>query len=321
MSRAASPGEIIATGPLAGGLDYLAPEQIEGDALGGAADLYSLACTGFELLCGTPPFGQDQGLTVLYAQLYAPPPPAAERRPDLPAAVDNVLARALAKDPADRYASCGEFAEELRAALGIPSGASRASRSGPGIPRGPVVVGAGAGTPRPPEAGPGAARAPAVGPDQDPDGHGGSGGADRDRPRRFSAVRILVLAAIVAAIGSRRHRSGHVGPVEGGPADCDLARCRLGSASFIGASFIGARIAPACCGASSGLAAGGRGEQSAGLQRSDPEGAAARSQPGQICGTDLSSAASVIQDVVNQRSAQYDQASALPVSLCPAARR
>ena len=143
MSRAASPGEIIATGPLAGGLDYLAPEQLEGDALGGAADLYSLACTGFELLSGTPPFGQDQGLTVLYAQLYAPPPPAAERRPDLPAAVDNVLARALAKDPAGRYATCGEFAEELRGALGIPSGASRASRSGRGIPRGPVVVGAG----------------------------------------------------------------------------------------------------------------------------------------------------------------------------------
>ena len=143
MSREASPGEIIATGPLAGGLDYLAPEQIEGDTLGGATDLYSLACTGFELLCGTPPFGQDQGLTVLYAQLYAPPPPAAAQRPDLPGAVDNVLARALAKDPADRYASCGEFAEELRAALGIPSGASHASRPGPGIPRGPVVVGAG----------------------------------------------------------------------------------------------------------------------------------------------------------------------------------
>ena len=151
MSRAASPGEIIATGQLAGRLDYLAPEQINGDALDGAADLYSLACTGFELLCGTPPFGQDQGLTVLYAQLYAPPPPAAGRRPDLPAAVDEVLARALAKDPADRYATCGKFAEDLRAALGL-------SRPGLAIPQGPAVVEAPAvvaavrGTRRPPAA-------------------------------------------------------------------------------------------------------------------------------------------------------------------------
>ena len=144
MSRAASPGEIIATGPLAGGLDYLAPEQLEGDALGGATDLYSLACTGFELLCGTPPFGQDQGLTVLYAQLYAPPPPAAERRPDLPAAVDNVLARALAKDPADRYATLRRVrrgaargaGDSVRRVARVPVGSGPPAGSGGGGGRG-----------------------------------------------------------------------------------------------------------------------------------------------------------------------------------------
>ena len=75
MSKAFSSEQIIAMGELAGTLDYAAPEQIEGPALDGRADLYSLACTGFELLCGGPPFGQDQGLTLMYAQLYVPPRP------------------------------------------------------------------------------------------------------------------------------------------------------------------------------------------------------------------------------------------------------
>ena len=89
MGRDLSPGEIIATDQFAGALNYLAPEQIQGRALDRRADLYSLACAAFELLCGAPPFGQDQGLTVMYAQLYAPPPlgdgaaprPACGRRP------------------------------------------------------------------------------------------------------------------------------------------------------------------------------------------------------------------------------------------------
>ena len=118
MSRAFSPGQAITTGQSVGTLDYVAPEQIEGIDLDGRTDQYSLACTGFELLCGAPPFGQDQGLTLMYAQLYAPAPAATARR-DLPEAVDRVLGTALAKRPADRYPSCGAFADELRAALGL----------------------------------------------------------------------------------------------------------------------------------------------------------------------------------------------------------
>jgi serine/threonine protein kinase len=120
MSRAFSPDQAIATGQLVGTLDYVAPEQIEGVDIDGRTDQYSLACTGFELLCGAPPFGQDQGLTLMYAQLYAPPPAASARR-DLPEAVDRVLGTALAKRSADRYPSCGAFADELRAALGLRS--------------------------------------------------------------------------------------------------------------------------------------------------------------------------------------------------------
>jgi hypothetical protein len=123
LSRSGSPGQIITAGQVEP-LDYAPPEQIEKQDLDGRADLYSLACAGFELLCGTPPFGQDQGLTLMYAQLYAPPPAATARRPDLPAAVDAVFAAALAKNPADRYQTCGQFAEALHAALTPVPGAS-----------------------------------------------------------------------------------------------------------------------------------------------------------------------------------------------------
>src|SRR6202167_352062 len=134
MSRSSPSSEIIAAGQVEP-LHYAAPEQIEKHDLDGRADLYSLACAGFELLCGTPPFGQDQGLTLMYAQLYAPAPSAADRRPDLPSAVDAVLATALAKNPADRFPTCGQFAEALRAALGSSDYASPGpSAPAPGPP-------------------------------------------------------------------------------------------------------------------------------------------------------------------------------------------
>ncbi|MGH3418119.1 MAG: serine/threonine-protein kinase [Streptosporangiaceae bacterium] len=135
MSQAFPSGQVITPDRAAGILDYLAPEQIEGRDIDGRADQYSLACTGFELLCGTPPFGPDQGQTLMYAQIYADPPAASARRAGIPAAVDSVLATALAKDPADRYPSCGRLAAELRAALGLRSGESADPSRSP-APRG-----------------------------------------------------------------------------------------------------------------------------------------------------------------------------------------
>jgi serine/threonine protein kinase/DNA-binding beta-propeller fold protein YncE len=106
---------LTATGQLVGTLDYVAPEQIENRPVDGRADLYSLACAAFEMLCGAPPFRRDQDLALLWAQLSEPPPPLTSRRPDLPAAVDQVMAKALAKSPSDRYPRCLDFAEALRA--------------------------------------------------------------------------------------------------------------------------------------------------------------------------------------------------------------
>ena len=98
---------LTGTGQYLGTPDYMAPEQIEGRAAGGRADQYALACAAFELLCGEPPFRRDQGMAVLFAHLQQPPPPLASRRPGIAAAADAVFARALAKAPQDRYASCG----------------------------------------------------------------------------------------------------------------------------------------------------------------------------------------------------------------------
>jgi serine/threonine-protein kinase len=112
---------LTGSGMFLGTLDYSAPEQIEGKAVDGRTDQYALGCAAFEMLAGEPPFRRDQGLAVMYAQLSAPPPPMTQRRAELPAVVDEVFARVLAKSPAQRYGSCGEFAHALGVALGLPA--------------------------------------------------------------------------------------------------------------------------------------------------------------------------------------------------------
>ena len=107
------------TGQVLGTLNYLAPEQIEGRQVDGRADAYSLACAAFEMLAGTPPFRRDQNMAIMWAQLNAPPPALTGYRPDLPPAVDQVMARAMAKSPDDRYGSCLAFATALQESCGI----------------------------------------------------------------------------------------------------------------------------------------------------------------------------------------------------------
>jgi serine/threonine protein kinase/6-phosphogluconolactonase (cycloisomerase 2 family) len=119
---------LTSTGQFLGTLDYVAPEQIEGRPVDGRADLYALACASFEMLGGAPPFRRDQGVAVMWAQLSEDPPSLRERRPELPAPIDAVLSRAMAKAPDDRYPTCLAFAAALREALGL-----RASPSGPPV--------------------------------------------------------------------------------------------------------------------------------------------------------------------------------------------
>jgi serine/threonine protein kinase/DNA-binding beta-propeller fold protein YncE len=120
LSKAAlAASGLTAAGQFLGTLDYISPEQIAGKLVDGRADQYALACAAFELLTGEPPFRRDAAMAVMYAQLSDPPPKPTDRRPELPPAVDDVFARALAKLPADRYPSCRDFSEAMRSAFGV----------------------------------------------------------------------------------------------------------------------------------------------------------------------------------------------------------
>jgi serine/threonine-protein kinase len=116
---ALSSSGLTGAGQFLGTPNYTAPEQIQGLSADGRTDQYALACSAFELLTGAPPFQRDQGMAVIWAQLRERPPPLSSRRPDLSADADQVFAIALAKAQQDRYATCGDFAEALRAALGM----------------------------------------------------------------------------------------------------------------------------------------------------------------------------------------------------------
>jgi YVTN family beta-propeller protein len=108
-----------ADGQLVGTVDYVAPEQIRGDELDGRADQYALGCLLFECLTGSLPFRQSSDVAAIFAHLEEPAPAASERRDALPSAVDPVLARAMAKDPAQRYDTCRELVAAVHDALGL----------------------------------------------------------------------------------------------------------------------------------------------------------------------------------------------------------
>jgi serine/threonine protein kinase len=105
------------TGLFVGTADYAAPEQIEGKPLDGRADIYALGCVLYQTLTGEMPYDRDSEVAMMYAHLLEPPPVATEKRTDLPAAVDEIIAKAMAKAPEDRYASARDFAGAARALL------------------------------------------------------------------------------------------------------------------------------------------------------------------------------------------------------------
>jgi hypothetical protein len=110
---------LTGTGRFLGTADYAAPEQISGRRVDGRADQYALACTAVEMLTGQAPFPRDDVMAVLTAHMSEPPPPLSARRHGLPAELDAVLGRALAKSPSDRYRSCGDFTAAFQRAAGI----------------------------------------------------------------------------------------------------------------------------------------------------------------------------------------------------------
>jgi YVTN family beta-propeller protein len=123
---------LTGTGHFLGTVDYVSPEQIQGRPVGSGTDIYALGCVIYECLTGQLPFRRDDDAALLWAHLVEAPAPIHGIRPEVPAAVDDVVTRAMAKDPADRYESCEELLQELEVALngsspssdGRPTGAS-----------------------------------------------------------------------------------------------------------------------------------------------------------------------------------------------------
>ena len=103
---------LTATNFTVGTFSFAAPEQLMGADIDGRADQYALAATAFRLLAGAPPFRHSNPVAVISQHLNAAPPRLSDRRPDM-ARLDQVLLRALAKDPTDRFDRCRDFAAEL----------------------------------------------------------------------------------------------------------------------------------------------------------------------------------------------------------------
>ncbi len=115
---------LTVTGQWLGTLDYMAPEQLEGESVDCRADVYALACVLYTLLTGELPFPRDSAASTAWAHVHALPPilddhvPRAEMTPAVARNLTEVLARGMAKRPSDRYASAGELARAARAATG-----------------------------------------------------------------------------------------------------------------------------------------------------------------------------------------------------------
>jgi serine/threonine-protein kinase len=119
----AGASEITQTGSVLGTAQYLSPEQAQGLPVTAASDIYSVGVMLYEALTGRVPFDADSPVTVALKQVSERPRPPSELNPRVSRALDGVVMRALAKDPANRFASAAEFIQALDAAEADPSGA------------------------------------------------------------------------------------------------------------------------------------------------------------------------------------------------------
>src|ERR1039457_576613 len=105
----AGASDMTLTGSIMGTAQYLSPEQAPGHTVSGRSDLYAVGIILYELLTGTVPFDGETAVAIAFKQVSAEPRPPSESQPGVPAALDAVVLRALAKDPARRFADAEEF--------------------------------------------------------------------------------------------------------------------------------------------------------------------------------------------------------------------
>jgi serine/threonine-protein kinase len=203
IARALDDAKLTATGSFVATVAYAAPEVLAGGFFDGRADLYSLGCTLFRLLSGTPPYASTNGMAaVMAAHLTAPPPRLSDRVTGLSPRMDAVLATAMAKDPAQRFGSAREFAAAVGEALSERT--TVALRPVPGSAVAPYV------SPPP------VAAFPPPGPFQHP-GPPVFPPPRRRRGRWIAVAAALVVAALVAvgvtlAVGSKHGAAPAAGP-------------------------------------------------------------------------------------------------------------
>jgi CHASE2 domain-containing sensor protein len=122
-----SQGGVTVAGQLVGTLDYAAPEQFGGGTVDGRTDVYALAGLLYHCLTGEPPFPRADETAKLWAHVNAAPPAPTRLRPGLSEAIDEVIARGMAKDPAARYATAAELARAAAHPLGVQAPAAALS--------------------------------------------------------------------------------------------------------------------------------------------------------------------------------------------------
>jgi serine/threonine-protein kinase len=118
LTKHASQDALTKTGLFVGSVDYAAPEQIRGEAMDARTDVYSLGCVLYQTLTKRIPYDKPADVAKMYAHVSEPPPLVSEARLDGSTAFDNVVAKAMAKEPDDRYQTAGELAKAAQAALG-----------------------------------------------------------------------------------------------------------------------------------------------------------------------------------------------------------
>jgi len=124
LARMAGTEHLTNDGYMVGTPAYMSPEQVLGWEIDGRTDLYAMGVVVFRLLTGQLPFKADSGIAMAQKQINEPPTPARQLRTELSSEVEEVLRRALAKPPGDRYQTADSFKAALSAVIGAPAGAA-----------------------------------------------------------------------------------------------------------------------------------------------------------------------------------------------------
>jgi beta-lactam-binding protein with PASTA domain/predicted Ser/Thr protein kinase len=122
IARTATGDTLTQTAAVLGTASYLSPEQAQGQSVDGRSDIYSLGCVLYEMVAGRPPFTGDSPVSIAYKHVKEDPVPPSRINPDVPKDLENVIMKAMAKNPANRYQSADEMRQDLERLLqGLPT--------------------------------------------------------------------------------------------------------------------------------------------------------------------------------------------------------